>query len=319
MMNKYNYVIFHKGCLDGFSSFIILNKTKKIDRNATINPDVPSAKIIPKNIEGKNIIIMDVAYKYEILKEIVNSANHVTFIDHHITIHDDVKKIKNDELLKHKITMIYDEYESGASLTWKYFHPKKHFPLFIKYIKDNDIGTWKMRFTHEFIASLEVNYNTTLSFENINNWNKLFSSKNVKHLIKTGKTYKQYIDYLTDYNANKYSYESFPSQKIYENHSDYFLKPGQYKVAVYCGSGCPSTSYLSIKMLNSLDCDFVIMWSLNIDKKEYVLSFRSKKVDVGKIAQLFGGGGHTLASACSFPITKYSILDLFFPQSIPRM
>jgi nanoRNase/pAp phosphatase (c-di-AMP/oligoRNAs hydrolase) len=60
------------------------------------------------------------------------------------------------------------------------------------------------------------------------------------------------------------------------------------------------------------------MWVLSLDSKKYILSFRSKKADVGKIAKLFGGGGHKFASACSFSSYTFSITDLFYPESLPR-
>lgn len=313
-MILYNYVIFHKGCIDGFSSFIVLCKSGKISDDAIIYPDVPSAKKIPPNIENKTIIIMDVAYKGTILEEIVELASSVVFIDHHVTIRDDVKKIQNSN----KLTIIYDEKESGVSLTWKFFNSKKPLPLFVRYIKDNDIGTWKLKYTHEFIASLDTHYNLSLDPRNILKWMKLFKPDIVKKIIDKGKIYREYMDFLLEINSKKYSMEAFPSEKIYEEYTEYFKKPGEYKVAVVCGSGCPSTSLLGLKIMQTVDCDFAIIWSLHLDKKEYILSFRSQHTDVGNIAKIFGGGGHTLASACSFPITKYSIQDLFFPQSLPR-
>ena len=90
---KYNYVIYHKRCFDGFTGFLILHQSKQIDRHALIYPDVPSATSIPQSLEGKNVIIIDCAYKYNILKEIVRKAKHVTFIDHHITIYEDILKL----------------------------------------------------------------------------------------------------------------------------------------------------------------------------------------------------------------------------------
>ena len=54
----YDYVIYHKRCLDGFTGFIILTKTKLIKKDAIIFPDVPSAKNIPPNINGKNIKVI---------------------------------------------------------------------------------------------------------------------------------------------------------------------------------------------------------------------------------------------------------------------
>jgi oligoribonuclease NrnB/cAMP/cGMP phosphodiesterase (DHH superfamily) len=310
----YNYVIFHRGCLDGFTSFIILHMSGKIKDDAKIFPDVPSTTNIPQGIEGKHIIIMDVAYKNDVLKEIIHLAASVVFIDHHVTIHDEVDLIDKSKTTK----IIYDENECGASLTWQFLHPNKDLPLFVKYIRDNDLGLWKKKHTHAFIAALNIKHDTNLSDSNISRWMKLMNEHVVKKLISRGKIYQEYIDNMLDVNSRRYSMEKFPSEVIYEEYTEYFKKPGQYKVAVVCGGGCPSTSLLGLKMMNVVDCDFVIFWNLHMDRKEYVLSFRSSHVDVGNIAKIFNGGGHKLASAGSFSVNKYSITDLFYPQSLPR-
>lgn len=319
---KFNYIIYHKGCQDGFSSFIVLEKSGRIDSSAVIFPDVPSAKFPPKGIDGMDVIIMDVAYKYEILKEIFLSANTVTFIDHHVTIHEDVIRIKTelDELNenKSKITIMYDEQECGATLTWKYLYGEKSLPLFLKYIKANDTGTWtRYKHTYNFMASLDVNYKLDLTKENIEKWNTMFDPNVVKKMIKRGKIYREYMDYLLDWNVNRYSMMTFPSELIYEEFSEHFKQPGQYKVAL-SSCPCPDSSQLGNKMMKEINCDFVMFFSQNLDRQEYVLSLRSSGVDVGSIAKMFGGGGHEFASACSIPMSKYNIEDLFMKNTLPR-
>jgi oligoribonuclease NrnB/cAMP/cGMP phosphodiesterase (DHH superfamily) len=313
---NYNYAIYHKNCQDGFSSLIVLLKSKRITQDAIIYHDVPSANFPPKDIDNKDLIIMDVAYKYGVIKEILERAKSVVFIDHHITIKEDVEKLKSQ--FKKKITIIYDEKESGASLTWKFLFADKKMPLFIRYIKDNDIGAWKLKYTKAFIYSLRVKYDIDLKSDIVKKWKDLFDDNNVKKLVKRGKIYEEYANSLLDENVRKYSMEAFPSEKIYLEFTDYFMKPGQYRVAVICGSGCPSSSLLGNKIMETIDCDFALIWTYHMDEKKYVVSFRSKEVDVGELAKIFGGGGHKLASACSFPSTKYQIQDLFFPNSLPR-
>ena len=317
-MDKYNYIIFHKGCLDGFSSFIVLNTTDKIAKNAKIYLDIPSTDYVPPEIDGKNIIIMDVAYKKEILEKIFTYANHVTFIDHHIT----TKKYIYDLEKNHKnITIVFDLEKSGASLTWKYFYKKEKTPLFIKYIEDNDTGKWLMKYTYQFIAGLRVKYNMDIKEDTINKWKNLLTDKKmVLSIIKKGNIYYEYINYSIDMNSKRYTLHLFPSKKIYDKYisENIFKKIGQYKVAVYCGNGCPDGSILAVKMLETINCDFIIMWTYQIDKKKFVMSFRSKYVDVEKIASLFNGGGHKLASAGSFYKYQYDITDLFLDKSLPR-
>jgi oligoribonuclease NrnB/cAMP/cGMP phosphodiesterase (DHH superfamily) len=314
-MRIYDYVIYHKRCYDGFTGFLILHNSNSIKKSAQIYPDVPSAKTIPPNIKGKNIIIIDVAYKYEILREIVRQASYVTFIDHHITIYDDVMRIQKEF---NNIYVFYDKNKSGATLTWKYFNPTKKTPIFIKYIEDNDIGKWKMKYIYEFITALFVKFDPTPSNRNLKHWNKLYSLKTVTELIKIGKIYMEYKKYLIDEHSKRFSIERFPSEKIYLQYPEIFTKPGQYTVAVYCGSPAPSASDVAKEILNNYKCDFFISWVLNLDRREYVLTFRSKKTDVGTIAKIFNGGGHTLASAGSIKMDLISIEELFFGNSIQR-
>lgn len=310
----YDYVIYHKNCFDGFTGFFILTLTNRIHDRAIIYPDVPSTNNLPPGIEDKNVIIIDVAYKKSIIMNILSKVKKMTFIDHHISIRDDILSLN----ISYPHEIIYDENKSGASLVWNYFFRKEKIPLFVRYIEDNDTGTWKLKHTMAFINALEVNYPPIPTKENLQQWNKLLDRNEVRKLIKRGNIYNEYRNYLIDQNVRKYSLESFPGEKLYNMFPDMFEKPGQYRVAVYNGSGCPTTSHLSIKFLQKVNCDFVIFWVLNLDRKEYVLQFRSKKVDVSRIAKLFGGGGHTLASACSISVSKIHIDDLFMPESLPR-
>jgi len=306
MNKKYDYIIFHKGCIDGFTSFIVLYKSQQINRNAIIYPDIPSATQIPDNIINKNVIIMDVAYKYNILLEIIRLSKHITFIDHHITTFNEIQNI-NDP----KFTLIYNKYECGASLTWKFFFKNKPIPLFIKYIKDNDIGEWKLKDTRNFIAGLSVKYNKDINHKNIIKWLTLLNEYNVKKLINKGIIYNEYIDYIVNANFNKFSVLYFPSKLLYTNFKHFFIKPNQYKVAVYTGRGCPSITLISEKILEKTNVDFVIMWTYNFERQEYILSFRSKTINVGNIAQLFGGGGHDFAASCTISKSLYKIDELF--------
>ena len=186
---SFNYVIFHKNCMDGFAGFIVLSNSGYIDNNASIYPDVPSANNPPPNVTGKNVIIIDVAYKKHVLEQIFDKAQRVVFIDHHQTIRNDVLELATIYGDRHQV--VYDVSMSGASLTWKYFNPKKKVPLFIRYIEDNDTGAWIHEPTMNFILGLQVNYRMDLSRKNIKHWNRLSDPREVKRLIELGKKYSE--------------------------------------------------------------------------------------------------------------------------------
>jgi oligoribonuclease NrnB/cAMP/cGMP phosphodiesterase (DHH superfamily) len=312
-MRKYNYVIYHKNCLDGFSGFFILSLTKTIANDAIIYPDDPHTKNIPPGIENKDVIIIDVAYKKDIISEIFKLTKTTTFIDHHVSIRDDVLSLRPTE--NHKI--IYNDAKSGASLTWNYFF-KNNLPLFVKYVEDNDIGAWKLKYTIPFIDALRVEHKLIPTKENLNLWKKLLSATYCNKLIKKGLLYGKYKDFLIKNNLKKYSVHAFPSEKIYNMNPNIFNKIGQYKVIVHNGS-CPDNSILGRTFLDKYkNYDFIILWNYQMDDKKYVLSLRSRDVDVGEIAKIFGGGGHKLASACSFYADNLNINDLFTNEKIDR-
>ena len=309
MKTYYNYIIYHKKCPDGFTGFFILHMTKLIHKDAIIQPDVPSAKYPPPNIDNKDIIIIDVAYKYDVLHDIIIKAKSVTFIDHHITIHDDVLKLKNK--YHNKFIYIYDEKKSGATLTWDYFFPKRTHPYFIDLIEDNDIGKWNMKNIKDFMTGFTVSFDLRLNKDNLNKFKSLFKKSTIYKIIEKGKTYNEYKNYLVNENSTRVSFVRFPSERIYKEYSNYFYKPGQYKVAIYCGSACPNATDIAKKVFENSQCDFFISWVYNFDKMEYILTLRSETVDVGNIAKLFNGGGHIYAAAMSIKENVYKIQDLF--------
>jgi len=301
---KYNYIIYHKNCLDGFSGFIVFLKTKFWDPKPTIYPDIPSTKVVPPNIEGKNVIIIDVAYNADIIKEIAEKANNVLFIDHHVTIQKDVENLNLGENNK----IVYDLNESGASLVWKYFFGNKKRPRFLDYVKDNDIGTWELQETFPFIAGIDVNFTFEPSYENIKKWDNLFNDDFLSALVERGRVYDEYKLYLIKKSSKNYSIKNFPSEKIIDKFKG--VKVGEYTVAV-TNVTCPSTSLVGKHIAENVECDFVLLYNYVMDKKKYVISLRSISADVGEIAKALGGGGHKFASGCAISSNEYVIDDLF--------
>ena len=171
----------------------------------------------------------------------------------------------------------------------------------------------------EFITALRVKYSTKLNFKTLKKWNKLYKDSTIKKLISLGKIYSEYKTFLAEDNSRRFTMERFPSEKFYEKNSQIFKKPGQYKVAVYCGTPCPTSQEISEFIFKNYSCDFMISWVLNLEKKDYVLTFRSKYVDVGEIAAALGGGGHKLAASGVIKMKDFSIQELFYDQSLPRI
>jgi uncharacterized protein len=298
----FNYVIYHNHCFDGYTSFISLLLADKVSKDAYIYPDYPSTKLLPPKIEGKNIIIMDVAYSSQLIKEISKKANIVYFMDHHITIYEDIKNLHLES--KHKI--IYDVNKSGAGIVWDFFHHKKR-PLIIDLIEDHDIGRWSDERTKMFNAYLEVHMNTIPNNENIKLWKKLFNNKYLLSLLKDGEKYLVYKNHLIEQNSKTIEMASFPSYNLVNK--KIFDDTIKYKCAVL-NNACPSISLLgSYIMQNMEQYDFVAFYHHKFNNNKLIISLRSNGVDVGSIAKKLGGGGHTYAAAFSYDGSIYDLFD----------
>jgi uncharacterized protein len=308
----FNYIIYHGGCLDGFSGFFVAYISGRLSRNVFIYEDTPTTTKVPPNIDNKDIIIIDVAYKKEVLERIFRHAKSVVFIDHHISIKNDVNDLHRKYNTSNNIKIIYDDTKCGSTLAWSYFFERQKVPLFLKYVEDQDTGKWEDDKTKPFIFALKVYYRLNTDGKSLNKWQKLLDKETVGKLIKKGKYMKRYNDYIVKVNIPKHTMERFPSKRIYDMNPNIFDNPGMYKVIVFCGHNCPSITELANGALEKIPiADFCIMWVYNLDSKKYVLSMRSRKVDVSIICQLFGGGGHKLAAACSIQSSTMKIEDLF--------
>lgn len=304
---KYDYIIYHKGCPDGFAGYFVAHYSGALERNHSIWASNPNSKKIPINIKNKRVLVIDVAYKKNIVEAIIKEAKYVTFIDHHVTIHNDISSLKYSNF-----KYVYDEYTSGCVLTWNYFIKGQNVPLFLSYIDDRDTGRSLLKYTKPFLHGLKTNYHLSTDPKSLGKWAKLMEKNTVTKLIQEGIIYEKMYNQILATNSAKHSLFSFPSKLIYDLKPSIFDKVGQYKVAVFCGHGCPSITDLAEETLSRYrDYDFCIMWCMDLVSNMYMLSFRSNNVDVSKISEIFDGGGHKGAASGNIYTSQYNLIDLF--------
>jgi nanoRNase/pAp phosphatase (c-di-AMP/oligoRNAs hydrolase) len=293
-------VIYHKNCPDGFMGLVICTKAlKKIE----VIHDVPSANSISYEYNNRNVIVIDVAYKPEIIYQLISKCKSLLLIDHHVTFHNVIRKIKDN-----KFTYVYDSNKSGCLLAWEYFYPKTKIPLAIQYISDDDTGTWKMKKTLQFVSALSVKYE--IDKENVKKWFNLFRDEEAKKLEVIGKVFLEYTNFLLKIKSKNFATMLFPSAEVLKKYPLLGKTPNVYNVTVHNGS-CPNTTAIGKYILNKTKCDICFIYSYHIIDDKYWISMRSTDVDVSEIAKIFGGGGHKYAAA--FSLTNYNIRNLFTP------
>lgn len=262
-------ILYHKNCTDGFAS--AWAAWKKFGRRARYIGVVHQAPP-PKKLVNKEVYMIDFTYPRKHLEQLVKNNKRVTAIDHHITAEKEVKMTEN---------YLYSLNHSGAVLSWKYFHPKKKVPRLLEYIEDFDLWKFKKRGTKKVLAALE------LSKFDFNHWNKLAkifeNSGSLKKFLEKGEVILEYQKVLTDKLVRQADIIKFCGIRTLAVNSPLF--ESQLGEALY-------------KKLPPM----AVVWSETGGVKKFSLrSSNARRANVAKIAEKYGGGGHTRASGFKLP------------------
>lgn len=278
---RFNTVFYHKNCPDGFASaWVYWNLSGMSDKVKYIGI-TPGLNEMPSSINNKNILLVDVAFSPEIMKRIVKKANCVQLIDHHIT---------NIELIGHQDYTYLDVNHAGCVLTWKYFHPDKHVPLFLHLMENHDLGKFDES-TEAFNIKLQLDIPGFKS-KNFRYLNKFLNNKVVKKYIAKGKQLYEYQRYIIKRNVRATIH-----------------KFRGYKVCVSNTTTVPLKGLIATEINKEYDCDFTMAWAL--EDEVYSVSLRTTKenINLAAIAEEFGGGGHPKAAA--FFYKGDNLFDIF--------
>ncbi len=283
--------------IDGMGSAVLSNIVFK-------NPDIIfcdtfeiNQKVLQK-LEDKSIylydkiFITDLCPNEDLIEKIENDENlktKVQILDHHISILESLKS-------SHKIAKIIIENSagkcSGTSLFYDYLKenslilPNKVADDFVELTRQYDTWEWKTKYNNESANNLNImfsifgreNYVEIFSKKLANN-ESLFS-ENDKILINK---FKENMNKICDGYIQKIHIETvanYTAAVIDEMEDEYKNDVAE-----------------KLKSKKDLNIDFVAM----LITKRNTISFRAIKpdVNVGKIAELFGGKGHKPAGSCT--------------------
>lgn len=264
---KTTVILYHANCPDGFSG--AWAAWKKFGAAARYVPLEHNAHV-PDGLDGANAYFIDILSPLPQLKKVLRKARAVTAIDHHATNRSLVRLIRRRS---------FDVKHSGAVLAWKYFHRGKPVPKLLRHVEDVDL--WKLKLPHarEIAAALE------LANFNFKTWNAIAkdfeSSKRFRAYVKRGEIILAYQRRMIG--------------KIAGNAVPGIL--GKTKVSIV------NSPILESELGNALSrhgAPAGLVWS---EQKNVVkVSLRSAgKVNVGKIAARYGGGGHPFAAGFRLP------------------
>ena len=213
---------------------------------------------------GQTVIIADYSYPLPVLRELAAVADSLVVIDHHKTAAPYL--IGRPEFETH-----FDLNKSGAVLAWEFAFPDEPVPELFRYIQDGDLWHWQLPQSREVAAAL-----ASYPFE-FETWRDL----TVDRLRREGVSILRYQNQQIARIRERVGIEEFAG----------------YHVPVL------NTSVWQSDLGNLLaqGRPFAVLWYETAEERVYSLRSTDQGVDVGALAQAFGGGGHRNAAGFRLP------------------
>jgi oligoribonuclease NrnB/cAMP/cGMP phosphodiesterase (DHH superfamily) len=275
--------IYHADCKDGVTAAAVLLTRFPGIALFPLNHDYPSEALAPIKAcvtANTTVYTLDCALG---VKELLPKAKKVIVLDHHIGIKDEFEELATQN---EKLTFIFDNDKSGASLAWSYFYGDAPMPDIIKYVEDNDL--WRFRYGDKtkYAILFLSEYTEPKQIE------KLFTadSKMMERMFREGETIARHLD-----GRIEHAITSTPPVVI---------KVGPYEVDAY-----NTPEFMNSVIGNKISLrDGKAVALFTILSSTVKVSFRSKsgnKPDALALAKLLGGGGHENAAAAHVPLKNF--------------
>lgn len=277
-----NRIFYHHPCVDGNMGFVIAKQYyEKLGKEVKYEP-CGIGKINIDGIENECILFIDITVNKQIMVKLMEK-NKILILDHHKTAMENLKDIP-------EANKVFDMKKSGATLAWNYFHPTEEAPLVVKYVEDRDIWTRKLKNNELFYAwfyKLPSTYEEYVKYFD----NNLFSdaiglnTNEETELVGTkAGNYRQVDEY---YIKEALNYTSTP--QFLEIGDKYYYVANTNSMVLKSEIG--NLLFEKYKLI-----DFSCVTSNNMNNTHISLRSIPTAADVGEVAKVYGGGGHSEAS-----------------------
>lgn len=264
-------VIYHGYCADGFSSALITKRALvAAGVDVSLFPARHKAPPHPAVYRHDAIVVVDFCYPEEIMDSMAAAMGPDKFLclDHHETVRP---------ILEHKSWAVYDEERSGAQLAWDHFNPGVPYPKVVSWIADRDLWTWRHPESRAFGRAL-----SQFPWDEAR-WSHLIfdaSDDELRPMVEEGMILDKFIRQSSASIARRATPLNIFGQEGWAVEAPGFLASDVGDV------------------VSSERGSFAAVW--NVTEAGTVLDIRlrsaSKKCNVARLAEQYGGGGHARAA-----------------------
>ena len=274
-------VIYHGNCADGFSAAWCF--WRKYRDGADYVAGVYQQS--PPDVAGRDVYLVDFSYQRAVVEQMLAQANNVTLIDHHKTAIEDLRPLKEREVMTNgdgmgdRFGWFCDLDRSGATLAWDYLFPDEDRPLLLGHVEDRDLWRFKLPGTREIQAFV---FSHEYTFEQ---WDRLMNADQVELLKMTaaGAAIER-----------KHHKDVAELVKVCQRR----MVIGNYSVPV---ASLPYTLVSDAAHLMAQGQPFAACYWDTEEGRVFGLRAADDGVDVSEIAKEYGGGGHAKAAGFKVP------------------
>lgn len=259
-MNNSTLCIYHKNCVDGFAAATVVKRAL-----GDIEFIAASYQEPPPDVTGKYVIIVDFSYPRDVLIEMAAQAFSIFIIDHHKTAQADLIDLPANVACKFNMD------HSGAILAWNQYFPELTPPPALLAVEDRDLWRFERLYTREINAAL---FSWPFDFAL---WDDLIY-ESVERLITDG------VALLRNHRRN---IESILSATPLEMKIGGYTVPVMNIAPMFVSDVCHQLS---------IGKPFAAAYQDTVKGRIFSLRSADDGIDVSKIAQQYGGGGHKHAA-----------------------
>lgn len=284
MTNKFfDVYIYHANCTDGLTAVGIAVQPQQNTANTFETMAMGYGnKLDLEALRDKRVVFLDFSVGKDKMLEILEVAERVTVIDHHVSVHKELSEIEANNF-----NYVYDVDKSGAGLAWDYFIGGE-LPYFVQLVQDRDIWTKKFEDADALALAIRVE---EMYFEDM--------VCHISDIILHATMFPESMDRATRLLIKEgYSYLKYQRhivKQIASNAVKTKLDDGQEVMKVNCAAGLISDvgSYLS----ENNKCG--VAWMYCDNDRMRINSLRvaaDSDYDASAYAKSHGGGGHRRAA-----------------------
>lgn len=283
--------IYHGGCDDGFGAAWAVNQ--RWPDGVEYYPAGYNQP--PPDVTGRNVLIVDFSYKYDVLAEMGWKARRIVVLDHHKTAQAALERLPAMLQCSEagmeaacrevcwtqnipEIVVHFDMEKSGARLAWEFCFPDQRVPPLISHIEDRDLWKFALVGTAELSAVLRTHPHDFDVWDRLNN---SFDHFGDSALFREGSTVLR---------GHRKNVESFIRNR-------YWTEVGGVRVPVVNVPYHYASDCADAMLKAEPDAPFCASWFRRSDGKvQWSLRSRDDRMDVSEIAKSMGGGGHRNAA-----------------------